>query len=207
YCVTDLVYCADGRERRVGYLYAVGVDERSRSLGLGSALSREAVRLGKEAGAELICTSPAEDSLFAWYEKTLGLRRTLRRRRIRLDSRPGISPEPLTPAEYGRRREALLAGRPHLRPGAQALDFQQDCLRLGGGGFFALGAGLAAACAEDGEALLAELLNASEEDAASLGASLGCARTTLLQPSETGERFLAAAEPLAPESVWSFLFE
>ena len=67
---------------RCAYLYAVATEEAARGRGLGAAVSRGAAELGRQAGAELLCTLPAEQHLYDWYRDILSLRhvsaRTLR---------------------------------------------------------------------------------------------------------------------------------
>ena len=129
YAVTDYYL----NEERIAYLYAVAVREDARGCGLGAALSREAAALGRRLGAKMVCTLPAEPGLYPWYERTIGLRCALRRRREEIESRPGPVPTPLSPEEYAARREALLRGRPHVRPGPAALGQERFNCRLCGG--------------------------------------------------------------------------
>ena len=56
-----------------GYLYAVAVEEEARGRGLGADLSRFAAVLGNGQGAQLLCTLPAEESLYRWYADILSL--------------------------------------------------------------------------------------------------------------------------------------
>ncbi|MBR5343476.1 MAG: GNAT family N-acetyltransferase [Oscillospiraceae bacterium] len=208
YVITAGELVEGGKTRRCGYLYAVAVEPEARGCGIGGALSRAAAELGRSRGAELICTRPAEPGLFAWYERELGLRCALLRERRELDSRPGLMPAPLDAAEYGRRREALLRDRPHLRlPEAALLLEEANCVSFGGG-LYALGNGIAAAYINDGVTEIRELLGASEEEAAALGAALGTERVRLWLPAAQGDPYLAfAPADLPPDTVWNLAFD
>lgn len=208
YIVTDLELVEPERTRRCGYLYAVGVAPEARGRGLGGRLSQEAAALGLTRGAQLLCTLPAEPSLYAWYERILGLHCALYRERRLLGSLPGPEPVPLTPEEYGRRREALLQGRPHLRPGAAALRVEDANCRTFGGGLYAVGEGLAAAYVDGGVTEVRELLGAPPEAAASLGAALKTDSVRLWTPAPQGRPYLTFAPAGVPaDTVWNLAFD
>ena len=99
---------------KCGYIYAVAVDESCRGFGAGAALTRAAADAARGLGAEIICTLPAEASLYPWYEKLISTRFTLCRRRGIIPAGKARGFAPLSTAEYNARREALLAGAPHL---------------------------------------------------------------------------------------------
>lgn len=192
YLLTAHELAAGGRRVRCGYLYAVAVEPEARGLGLGGALSRAAVSLGRARGAELICTLPAEPGLYAWYERVLGLRCVLRRESRELESRPGSAPVMLSAEEYGRYRELLLRDRPHLALTAAGLRLEELSCRVCGGGLFALDGGIAAACVCGEATEVRELFGAPPEAAAALGEALGTPRVRLWLPSREGEPYLAA---------------
>ncbi|MBQ6465784.1 MAG: hypothetical protein IJJ43_05915, partial [Oscillospiraceae bacterium] len=175
---------------------------------LGGELCRAAAALGRARGAELLCTMPAEPSLFAWYERVLGLRCALRRERREFESRPGGEPVLLPAAEYGRRREALLAGLPHMALTEAGLLLEEANCRCFGGGLYALDGGIAAAYVHEGVTEVRELLGAPPEAAASLGAALGTAETRLWTPAREGEPYLAfAPADLPADTVWNLAFD
>ena len=208
YLLTAQELVEAGRSRRCGYLYAVAVEEAARGRGLGGSLCRAAAALGAARGAELLCTMPAEPGLFDWYEKILGLRCALRRERQELESRPGPAPAMLSAEEYGRFRELLLAGHPHMRLTPAGLRLEEaNCLCFGGG-LFALDGGIAAAYVHDGVTVVRELLGAPSESAAALGAHLGTARVRLWRPAPEGEPYLAFAPAGLPaDTVWDLAFD
>ncbi len=207
YVVTDLRL----EGRRAGYLYAVGVAPEARGRGLGMALSREAAALGRRLGAEFLCTLPAETGLYGWYEKLLGLRCALFRGEEILASRPGASAAPLSPEEYGRRRERLLQGRPHLVPGPAVLRFEKELCRCSGGDLLAVGGGLAAAYRDGERTRIRELLAPTGEDpkalAAAVGAALGTGEVLLLYPAAEGSPYLAADCHLPADCVWNLTLD
>ncbi len=203
YAVTDYWLGAE----RVAYLYAVAVLPEARGRGRGAALSREAAALGRRLGAGIVCTCPAEGSLYPWYERVIGVRAALRQREERLACRPGPLPAPLTPEEYGERREALLAGTPHVRLGPAVLRREKANCRVCGGDLLEIGGGIAAAYCEEGLCVLRELLCPEGADrlalAAALGASLGTERVRLLSSASEGAPYLAADRPLPPGCVFN----
>ena len=95
---------------KCGYIYAVAVDESCRGFGAGAALTRAAADAARGLGAEIICTLPAEASLYPWYEKLISTRFTLCRRRDIIPAGDARGFAPLSTAEYNARREAHLAG-------------------------------------------------------------------------------------------------
>ena len=165
--------CGEGA-RRVGYIYGVGVSARARSQGVGGALVHAVRALSLNLGAQVISTLPAEASLYAWYEKLLGVTPRLYRARRQIACRAASPVTPLSAAEYAHRREELLHGRPHLRLSACSMEFEGQLLAEYGGGFFAAEGGIGAAYLDDGTALVRELLCASPaaEDAAAAASAI-----------------------------------
>lgn len=212
--VLDALSLADaaGKEQRCGYLYAVAVDPEHRHHGLGAGLSRKAASLSLARGAEFICTLPAEPSLYPWYEEILGLRPALCRQIFPVSAKVGWPVRQLAAEEYLSRRETLLSGRPHLRPGNAVMDFAGQFFSLFGGGLYACGSGLCAACMADGRVLIQELIApegvAAAELAASLCAALGCREGRYVLPAAQGEPYLSApAGALPPDCVWNLSFD
>lgn len=208
YMITALELCEGESSPRCGYLYAVAVDPAARGRGLGGRLSQAAAALGRARGAELICTLPAEPGLYAWYEKLIGVRCALYRKQHELESRPGLVPQPMSAADYGRRREALLRTLPHLRLSEAAMRLEEANCRAFGGGLYAVGDGIAAAYVSDDVTEVRELLGAPSEAAAAIGAALGTQRVRLWLPAESGDPYLAfAPAELPPGTVWNLAFD
>lgn len=201
----------DGAERRCGYLYAVAVAPERRGRGLGAALSRAAFQLGRERGAEILCTEPAEPGLFGWYGRVLGTECALRLRAETIPAAPG--PAWRHDAEtYGARREELLREVPHLRLSYNALSFAWYLCADCGGGFYQRDGAVAAAYRDGEIALIRELLAPADFDrrtaAAALAAQLGAAEALLFTADPEGEPYLAALPgQLPPETVWDLSFD
>ncbi len=207
YAVTDFTL----EDRRAAYLYAIGVLPEARGRGLGKRLTKAAAALGRELGADLVCTLPANAPLYPWYEKLIGVRCALCRREERIESRPGVKPLPLSPEAYGLRREELLRGKPHVTVGPAALRYEKENCRCFGGDLYAVGAGIAAAYPDEGETRIRELLAPAGEDAhalaATLGAHLGTERVLLLSAAAEGHPYLAADVPLPSHLIWNLTLD
>lgn len=189
-----------------GYIYAVAVDESCRGLGIGGALSVAAAEDARQAGAEIICTLPAEESLYDWYEKLIGVKYALHRRERRCKAAAGDCRE-ISAAEYAQRREELLRGRAHIRFPAAYLEFQYELCKCYGGGFFAVGEGIAAAYPEGDTAKICELIGADKTAAAAVAARLGAAYALSYEPAAAGERFMACDCSLPWDCVWNLALD
>ena len=207
YVVTDFTL----GDRRTAYVYAVAVLPEERGRGLGMALTKAAAGLGKELGAEILCTLPANAGLYPWYERLVGVRCALYRSEQRCESAPGAAAFPLSPEEYGRRREALLGTLPHVTLGDAALRYEKENCRCFGGDLYALGDGIAAASVDGDETLIRELLCPAGADrtalAAALGDHLGTERVLLLSSAPEGRPYLAADTPLPPGCIWNLTLD
>ena len=207
YAVTDFTLA----HRRAAYIYAVAVLPEERGRGLGMALTKAAAQLGRDLGAEILCTLPANAGLYPWYERLIGVRCALYRSEERLESTPGAVVSPISAREYGRRREALLGTLPHVTLGDAALRYEKENCRCFGGDLYALGDGIAAASLEEGETLIRELLCPRGTDrrvlAAALGDHLGTERVLLLSSAPEGAPYLAADAPLPAGCIWNLTLD
>lgn len=195
--------------KRCGYIYAVAVEESCRGLGLGGALSVAAAECARNAGAEIICTLPAEEGLYDWYEKLIGVKYALRRTEFRCKAAGGECRE-ISAAEYAVQREKLLDSKPHIRFSRAYLDFQRALCKCYGGGFYALGDGIAAAYPEGDTAMLRELIlpeGADESAAAAVAAKLGADYALRYEPATEGERFVACDSALPWDCVWNLALD
>ena len=146
----------DTAPKKCGYLYAVAVEEQFRGKGIGAQLSQAAASIGKARGTEVLCTLPAEPSLYKWYASVLSLYYVNHRT---LYFSPATPPaKPLSAEEYGQRREELLTGTEHVCLSPAALAFQQKLCSCYGGGFYAAGDAIFCAYREDDGWRIAELL-------------------------------------------------
>ncbi len=146
----------DAAPEKYGYLYAVAVEEHARGKGIGARLSQTAAKIGRTRGAKLICTLPAEHSLYHWYASVLSLHEVTQR--VLYFSSVIPPAKSLSAEEYGQRREALLAGCCHVRLSPPALRFQEKLCLCYGGGFYAAGDGIFCACREGEDWRIPELL-------------------------------------------------
>lgn len=208
YALTGLELLPD--RKGCGYIYAVAVDESCQGLGIGGALSTAAAEAARQAGAEIICTLPAEESLYDWYEKLVGVKYALRRKELRCAAKAGECRE-ISAAEYAARREELLSDKPHIRFPAAYLSFQRELCKCYGGGFFAVCEGIAAAYPEGDTAKICELILPAGAErnaaAASIGASLGSTYALRYEPAAEGERFVACDSPLPWDCAWDLALD
>lgn len=154
----DTTFVVPGRgEYRAAYLYAVATHPDCRGRGLAAKLLAGADRYFRSLGVPAVTTVPAEPSLHDFFGAN-GFREcfrvlggTLRREEVPLP--PSNLLRPASPEEYGRVREQLLAGIPHIAYPADALVYQAGCCALGDGGLFVgdAPAGPVCLCAERAE--------------------------------------------------------
>lgn len=212
YAVTGMeLVSAGGKVQTCGYIYAVAVAPEFRGSGTGHTLTERSAELARARGAEVICTLPAEESLYAWYKTILGTECALHRQRREVKSAAAAPVQSLSAAEYGRRREALLKDRCRLRPAHTTLEFQRRFCEELGGGLYACG-GICSAYLEDGAAVIKELIAPKGTDAAniaaSIGAALGTERAVYYLPAPDGEPYLAAIPgSIPPDCVWNITFD
>ncbi len=195
---------------KCGYIYAVAVDESCRGFGAGAALTRAAADAARGLGAEIICTLPAEASLYPWYEKLISTRFTLCRRRGIIPAGDARGFAPLSAAEYNARREALLAGAPHLTVNDACAELLRLLCEAYGGGLFAVDGGIAAGYLEEDACLIRELIcpdDLREENAAALARQLGAAKAELCSPAPSGNSFVALDRSIPRDTVWNIAFD
>lgn len=213
YAVTGMeLVDVNGKTQTCGYIYAVAVAPEFRGSGLGRALTERSAELARERGAEVICTLPAEEPLYAWYKAILGTECALHRQRFEAEAADIVPVDSLSTPEYGQRREVLLRDRCHMRPAQTTLEFQHRFCEELGGGLYACGGGICAAYLEDGAAVIKELIAPGGTDAAgiaaSIGAWLGTARAVYYLPAPDGEPYLAAVPGEIPSGcVWNITFD
>ncbi len=212
YIITGMELADCGNRPPVcGYIYAVAVEERFRGLGLGGRLTLAAAEKGRERGASIICTLPAESALYNWYEKLLGVQCALSRAESRLPAAGGEPVMALSSTEYMLWRETMLRGRCRLRLSNPSLEFQRLLCREYGGGFFAAGGCVGAAYREGDEALIRELIGPEEARprcAAAIAAHLGAKYALLYTPAPAGRPYIAALPgAIPPGCVWNLSFD
>ena len=100
YAVTGMeLVSAGGKVQTCGYIYAVAVAPEFRGSGTGRALTERSAELARARGAEVICTLPAEDSLYRWYGDILGVRAALRTVTREVRSAPVLPCKPVSAGE------------------------------------------------------------------------------------------------------------
>ena len=188
-----------------GYLYGVAVAEEARGRGLGAMLSRGAAELGRTQGAELICTLPAEESLYQWYEKILNLSCRRSRTVYEADALP-VGCFRISTAEYGYYREDLLQKTPHVELNNAAMAFQAALCETYGGGLYRSKDALFCATCEDGVWRFSEVLPFAGGTSLPEGFSLfGSVQPQGLRSSV--RPYVASEIPLPEALVWNLTFD
>ena len=211
YALTGYELLAAGENPHVGYVYAVAVEESVRGRGVGAALSQKAAEICREREAAIVTTLPAEEGLYAWYEKSIGTRHLLRRERKSVPAHKSVDIMKMTGTEYMLWRENMLRGKPHIHLSHPMLEAQRALCEAYDGGLYASGDGIFAAY-RDGESLIVpEILcvqGASEDTAASAAALLGCREAVLFTPTERGgEPYVVSDTALPPDTVWNLTMD
>ena len=201
--------CADAA--RCGYVYAVATAPSFRGRGIGAALTEKVCALAKAAGASVLCTLPAEDSLYPWYEKIMGVRCALYRQSFETSPAESLPVRRLKASEYLKLREELLADKSHLRAAAPVVEFAEQFYSVYGGGLFLCGESLCAAYGDAKCLYIKELISPdgrNEPAAAALGAFLGADRIVYSLPSESGDKYISALPDALPsDCVWNLSFD
>lgn len=207
----ELLGGGEGKPPVCGYIFAVAVDESHRRQGMGAALVKAAAELARRREADIICVEPAGETLFGWYEKLLGTKCVLRRSKRELAVAALELTMELSSTEYMLWREGFLKDTPHIHHSNHSLEAQRKMLSACGGGFFATESGIAAACVENGAAVIKELLcrdkSRLDAAAASIGAALGCERVLLFESDPEGAPYMAADKKLPENCVWNLSFD
>ena len=200
-----------GDTSRCGYVYAVATAPFARGRGIGAALTEKVCELATAAGASLLCTLPAEDSLYPWYEKIMGVRCALYRQSFETAPAGSLPVRRLMAEEYLKRREELLAGKNHLRAAPAVVEFAEQFYSVYGGGLFLCGESLCAAYGDAKCLYIKELISPdgrNEPAAAALGAFLGADRIIYSLPSESGDKYISALPDALPsDCVWNLSFD
>ncbi len=197
----NVLVTGEGRKRPSCYIYAFCTAPEARSRGYGRRLLAWAEEQAAQEGCHLAVMVPGEASLFAFYE-TLGYR-TVFFHREQVFTRTGAAdctPIPCSGAAYAARREALLAGLPHMAYPPEVLDYQRSLCRRAGGDLFLWEDGLAAV-ETDGETLFCKELLTDRPQAAvnALLSRFGLNRAVVRTPAGEGEsKGFAVAKPLVP---------
>lgn len=125
---------------RAAYLYAVATHPDCRGRGLAAKLLADADEYFCSLCIPAVTTVPAEPSLHNFFGAN-GFRECFRHVVGTLAPEELPAPgapifRPATPADYGKVREELLSGLPHIAYPEEALQYQAGCCALGTGGLF-----------------------------------------------------------------------
>lgn len=210
--IVGMELIGDGKERHCGYIYAVAVEEDYRSLGIGAELCRRAEQLAYDREAELVCTLPADEGLYAWYKMVLDFDCALRREKHSVEAKPIELCAELSSTEYMLWRENMLRDKLHLHLSTPTLEFLRCFCKALGGGLYACGSGICAAYLENSVAVIKELISmdstACDEIAASVAAALGTDSAEYYLPSVRGDSYIAAKKgSIAENCVWNISFD
>ena len=201
----------DGTRAQLGYLYAVAVDESARGQGLGGELTKAAAAICREREAVIVATLPAEEGLYAWYEKQIGTKYALRREKSVVPADKVVDIMKLTGTEYMLWRENLLRGRAHVHLSTPMMELQRALCESYDGGLFASSDGVFAACRDGERLIIPEILCAQgvpADTAASAAAYLGCREAVFYTPAaQGGEPYVVSDTPLPPGTVWDLTLD
>ena len=186
---------------RAAYLYAVATHPACRGRGLAGELLARADDAFRAMGIPVVTTVPARPDLHVFFGGN-GFAECFRLREREVVCAPGGREvlAPVTPAEYGRVREELLARVPHIAYPEDALAYQAGCCALSGGGLFTAQTddGPVCLCAEgagDGFVVVKELLGSAAAREAALAD---------LHRAAPAERYLVRELPVLGEENWDF---
>ncbi|MCD8050443.1 MAG: GNAT family N-acetyltransferase [Clostridiales bacterium] len=198
----NVLVTGEGQEVPACYIYAFCTAPEARSRGYGRRLLAWAEEQAARQGCHLTVMVPGEASLFDFYE-TLGYR-TVFFHREQIFTQTGPANGTLAPcdgAAYAARREALLAGRPHMAYPLEVLEYQRSLCHRTGGGFFLWKDSLAAV-ETDGETLYCkELLTAYPQAAVNALLThfgMDCAVVRTPAGPADGAKGFAVAKSLVP---------
>ncbi|MBR0208686.1 MAG: GNAT family N-acetyltransferase [Oscillospiraceae bacterium] len=211
YALTGYELLAGGESPHLGYIYAVAVDESARGKGIGAALTQYAAAICREREAVIVTTLPAEESLYAWYEKSIGTKHVLRRAEKLVPARRSIDIMKLTGTEYMLWRENMLRGKAHVHLSHPMLEAQRALCEAYDGGLYASSDGIFAAYRDGEQLIVPEILCAQgipDDTAASAAAHLGCREAVFFTPAERGgEAYVASDTVLPPTTVWNLTLD
>ena len=211
YALTGYELLADSQSPHVGYVYAVAVDKQARGRGLGSSLTKLAAEICREREAVIVATLPAEESLYAWYEKSIGTEHILRRRKKTAPAKKTVDIIQMTATEYMLWRENMLRGKPHIHLSHPMLETQRALCEAYGGALCASSDGIFAAYRDGDRLIIPEILCAQgipDETAASAAAFFDCREALFYTPSEQdGEAYISADTPLPPGTIWNLTLD
>jgi len=211
YLLRGLDYFGEDGLIPCGYIYAVASYEKFRGMGIGSALTKACAVSAKQWHAKMLCTLPAEDSLYAWYEELVGVRPALYRKKSEVPCTGSGVCKKLDTTEYLLEREKRLAGKCRLSVSWHIMEFQRLLCETYGGGLYAGDDFIGFGYMDEGTALIKELVCEGEKRlaaAAAIGSAMGAETAILYETAESGEAYIAAdMKGICPNCIWNVSFD
>lgn len=159
---------ADGEQHPVSYVYAFCTHPDHQSHGYGRKLLRYAEECARREGCIGLVMVPGERPLFDFYG-SLGYEVGGSITEVEMTGKKAsyLPIEELTAEEYHRLREEKLADIPHISYDMETLRYQLSLCKLSEGGFYRIGASIAAVEPDEDMIYLKEVLSDSGNNAVS----------------------------------------
>jgi len=200
FALTDFTLHDKG-EKKLGYIYAVAVDEAFRHRGIGAKLTQMAAEYISSVGA-ILTVRPAESSLFGWYERILGVKCAIYREEKLIAARNACAVYEISGEEYFRLRAGLVK-EPYVSLGCALQDYQCRLIETYGG-FYSFRNGIAAV--SDG--VVREMIGGRAKECAALAYAQKLENVTAFFPAEEGEMYVAALPGTVDEKTfWNFTLD
>ena len=195
---------------KLGYIYAVAVEPSARNCGIGAKLISACERYCWENGVEICTTLPAEESLYAWYERVGGFQAATRcMYETVLPSDRAVEIKSLFADEYAFKRADILRGKNYVNLNYGYMLFQEALCKIYGGGLFGCKDGIACGYVDNGVLLIKEVLNDPPEFIPALCRRLGAKSAIVRRPDRYGSPFIAAyeAKDFPRDTVWDLALD
>ena len=209
-------YVRDGKAEPATVLYAFATLPEYRGKGIGGKLSDMLI----EESAETFRTvCPAEESLFAYYEKRYGYGSRFEVFEEKLENfsktDEKVAAEPVSAQEYGKLREEFLSDVPHIRFNERALNYQRFLCKSSGGDMLSFEfdgkKGIAAFEVYGGCAVFKEVLYSGEckKALSKIAEGAGAHSAVIRKPADGGkfDRDFAMAMGEAEGGYYGFAFD
>jgi GNAT superfamily N-acetyltransferase len=208
--IASMAYVLDGISisgEKAAYIYAVATAAEFRGRGLGAELMLACRETAAGRGCRILCTSPAEPSLYEWYGGILGMSPAsfVRRQYVLPGPASDAGVFPLSPGDYNSIREKYLSDAPHAVFTDAYVALSEAVCRASGGGLFKTGSGAAACYPEDGLLMVRELLCAPcdiDFCVSALCRKFGCGGAEVRTFGRDAPVIAAAADCPLPEGLW-----
>ena len=210
YVLSAELWCPEKSPVKLGYIYAVAVEPSARNCGIGAKLVSACERYCWENGIEICTTLPAEDSLYAWYERVGGFQtangciyQTV------LPSDSAVEITPLFADEYAFKRADILRSKNYVNLNYGYMLFQEALCKAYGGGLFGCKGGIACGYVDNGVLIIKEALNDTPEFIPALCRKLGAKSAVVRRPDRCGKPFIAAyeAKDFPRDTIWNLALD